>query len=1525
MAATAACLSTAAATLLLTSQASALPNQIDSTFAAPDGIAEPIGTDPGIVTDIATIPGGNGGVFVAGNFTSPNANTPNGHIWVAALHHNGQPKATFGSEGLRTFGPTPEDPVEYRDPHLERDPATGNLFVSWSQVDGGSTQWAVERWNRLNGNRDTTFAGGTGRRTVGIPLNLAVESARLTGLATNSAGSEILVAGYTQPATPVTVSRAIVVKLTGASATPDAVFDPSPDPGVSLFRIDSERTRVNDVSADPAGRPILAIDADTPGPAAGERALVARLALTGELDAAFGGSPAPGLRELVFTQGVTVLSARATALELNDDGSIAVVGEVDGTGEGVAPMIAKISAGGALVNGFGDPSLPGRRLLTLPDGAFGLTGLTNVLGDRYLGAGYAIDGGETAATAMRLTSTGAPDTSFDPVSPDLGFEHVAAFQPTVAGREAVVENQVETGQPVMATTEYDPLDHFPRVFRLGKEAAPPTGLSATVKKVSAPLDTPIRPGSTVELTGSASNPDGPDAALTFKWKGLSGAVSEKTGKTIETTFPFAPAGEPWTVTMIVTAPTGAQATREVVVEVLANQPPTAARLEVGGFTAAQPVQVDLGATLSLTGVGSDPEEGSPTFWTFDTNDDGTVGPFEGTDFDGTKDFVASKPGSITYAAAANDSEGGVSNTVTRKVSVEAACALSEQTGGKVNVGKLQIHADCIDRVIKKYSAGANKGKVAKRTYFVTGKGTVNGLEIEPTGKTTYFKVTDFPTTNDPTTLTAGSATVATRIETGGELIEIADGKLSWKLKGTDLNGLSPKTVNLDGIKLDFKGKPQVPGTPNVINLVANLKLPPSLGGSNATKAATFKAGGSVFPKFDVPGASMFGDLDFANLKFERVTDGFYAKASMSLPGSKGSFGVSGELAIINGQFAYGRADVGFGSPGIPAGPTFFIQRIGVQVEAPQVDASGAPIYQPTASCVDHVGQKTISVLEYVEDGDGVLEDWEKLLISIYQSFEVFQVHYDYGVPTLAVCGDFDFTFGPKVLGFALATGTVSVGAAFYPDRSDVLRIKGNVNVIGIPVTLLSEIYSNGYVMIDVKGKLEFEDVASLQGHVNFEAKFPKFNAYGAVKACLYIPWTMCAGAEGLLSSKGVAACLRIGGWKPGASWVYGEFPTPYVWGCEVDDVRVQIAGGSNTYVTYLDGNGNPVGNTFSAAAAGGRESGGGGGGVAHASADPARAVGSETFVVEPGTPGVIVSGPGTDGLPHFVLEGPDGRIVDADPETAPPEDPETDFRDLSGADNVTVVDRERDITHAMVADPAPGTWTMRAIEGSSPILDPVIAVGDSAPTVTGTVRGTGQNRAVDVKIEERPGLTVSLYESGASGGQLLRTINADLPRGQERVLSTRRNSSTPVRVGYTGKETFTRVSKDFTPFPGLREQRTITAYITDDEGLPVDIVEVDTYTSPKARRPDRPSGLDLNRTPSGLRADWADVAGSDHYRVEVTLPDGREYLYFPTGSGLKLPVVANQRGTVEVKVQTRDIFGISSKGAASDRLGLGRG
>ena len=186
-------------------------------------------------------------------------------------------------------------------------------------------------------------------------------------------------------------------------------------------------------------------------------------------------------------------------------------------------------------------------------------------------------------------------------------------------------------------------------------------------------------------------------------------------------------------------------------------------------------------------------------------------------------------------------------------------------------------------------------------------------------------------------------------------------------------------------------------------------------------------------------------------------------------------------------------------------------------------------------------------------------------------FDVPNFQIDHGIPTFALCGEVGLTAGPTVLG-AAAIGSTPGSAS--PPTTTARRCSAPSATSGSsrsrsPTPTL-EIHTNGYTRMHAKFDWGIDGLATLKGGLQFEMLAPKFNATAYVDACLdFVDW--CAGARAIVSSKGLAVCLKIDvlfdDWTPGFGYRWGDaLPTLYFSGCDVGDYKEHINSGIDEHI-----------------------------------------------------------------------------------------------------------------------------------------------------------------------------------------------------------------------------------------------------------------------------------------------------------------------------------------------------------------------
>ncbi|HEY5428151.1 MAG TPA: hypothetical protein VIK04_03475 [Solirubrobacteraceae bacterium] len=277
------------------------------------------------------------------------------------------------------------------------------------------------------------------------------------------------------------------------------------------------------------------------------------------------------------------------------------------------------------------------------------------------------------------------------------------------------------------------------------------------------------------------------------------------------------------------------------------------------------------------------------------------------------------------------------------------------------------------------------------------------------------------------------------------------------------------------------------------------------------------------------------------------------------------------------------------------------------------------------------------------------------------------------------------------------TGTVTI--TFISGGPVVLEVDGSGSVHGLQVATAKLLFqTNGYFEVD--GNLDVDlSVAELQASLSAFADLPAKEFSAQINGSLSIAGYSAIGIEGVISSKGVAACGSYLGAAFGLYYAWGDSPSAG-FGCDVSPYVIQ-----------------PV----SKASAAGRG---------------ARAVvAAVPMVAGSAFEDLAVTGSGAS--PSVVLHGPGGQAV-------------TPVKLGPGADTASAAlalpDANDDTTYVVLHHPAGGTWTVSPAPGSSPITSVKQARGYAPAKVHARVSGHGATRRLTYSIAAHPGMSVSFAE-----------------------------------------------------------------------------------------------------------------------------------------------------------------------------------
>jgi plastocyanin len=629
----------------------------------------------------------------------------------------------------------------------------------------------------------------------------------------------------------------------------------------------------------------------------------------------------------------------------------------------------------------------------------------------------------------------------------------------------------------------------------------------------------------------------------------------------------------------------------------------------------------------------------------------------------------------TVRVRVTDDDGGTDVDEVTLTLLEPACEAG------MSHGRLKVKSVCLRQ--RKLDGGNVTRWYAKDAVVL------NGITVVPRAGSTF--VIDIPQSGGPA-IKVNRAVVTAPAK--GSSAKLLDGRVDWKLSGASLAGFDvDRQARLNGLRISGMPSPPELFSDGSSELGFHVALPQQFGGTTSSQPIIVRPGGATAAaaplSFEVANAAI-GPIGLEQLKvtYDGV-DLWEIAAKVGLP-EPIPYTIEGDAGIRGGEFEHAGAAIS--NLNVPIGPVF-LQRIGFRVE----------ITPKKSQCVPKVGVEVFDQNKFLKETFG----WNV-------SPPLPDITIDHGVPTFALCGDVALTAGPEIIGLSAIGLDAKLGLATYDDRPAVLRAFGEVSLVEIPLADASfEVHTNGYMKMLADFHWGIEDVASIQGFVMFEALFPKFNAKAFVEACLdFVDW--CAGAKAMISSKGVAVCLKIDvlvdDWEPGFGYRWGDdFPTLYFAGCEL-----------GPYTEHID---NP--------------------GVSAASAAAASDV--RTIQLPGGLPGAAIALKGRDAAPKVTLVGPRGERITTPDGLMPVEQ----------APFFVLKDPRAKLTQIAISKPSAGRWRIEVEDGSSKLVSLRSAEGLENPKVKARVTGRGHRRAVTYRIEQVRGQKVTFMERGPSAGDVI--------------------------------------------------------------------------------------------------------------------------------------------------------------------------
>ena len=268
--------------------------------------------------------------------------------------------------------------------------------------------------------------------------------------------------------------------------------------------------------------------------------------------------------------------------------------------------------------------------------------------------------------------------------------------------------------------------------------------------------------------------------------------------------------------------------------------------------------------------------------------------------------------------------------------------------------------------------------------------------------------------------------------------------------------------------------------------------------------------------------------------------------------------------------------------------------------------------------------------------------------------------------------------------------------------------------LGGSVAVLEKEIGGGDVVVNSTGELEFAlhaelelySVVSVHGHVEgwIEPTEKLFDISGGVEACLL---GACIGAQGEVSSTGIAGCGKILDVEAGFGYRWGSHHVSTFSGCSFGEFEATKA----------------------------------------SLADFAPLLG-RTVSIAPGTKAIALRVGGLGGPPGITLRGPGGQTIVL---------PAGASHALRGSNYMALENRSEEATEILLAHPPAGTWRIEAALGSS-ITSVSAAHYYGPPGASGHVRKARHGRRLLLaRYHLLPGEQMALYERGREVARTLRT------------------------------------------------------------------------------------------------------------------------------------------------------------------------
>lgn len=400
--------------------------------------------------------------------------------------------------------------------------------------------------------------------------------------------------------------------------------------------------------------------------------------------------------------------------------------------------------------------------------------------------------------------------------------------------------------------------------------------------------------------------------------------------------------------------------------------------------------------------------------------------------------------------------------------------------------------------------------------------------------------------------------------------------------------------------------------------------------------------------------------------------------------------------------------------------------------------------------------------------------------------------------------------------------------------------------LGGDVSVFNDKLGSGKVIIRPTGSIDFDlqagfgiaGVVTINGHVVgwIETSKHRFNIDGTVRACMR---SLCATAEGVVSSTGLAGCLGLGSitwwtlernsnWKWYAPWrvhwVTHVTQLKAGFGHRWADSGVQLFAGSCDLGSY--------------------------------SASRSQAGGVGSFVIKRGTPATAIRIGGQGAPPKIVVTGPNGVQITSPAGGGSAQQPGQWDLVENTSDNSTSI---------LLIKPPAGTWHVTQAPGSTTAITSLaVAPYEAPPAITASVQPRGHGReTVALAYALPPGATLSINERG---------------NGEEHPLAAPVHGHACAGPNRPGGEALRCAQITFTPHPGPGGSRQIVATV-DRGGVPILQKAVATFRAAAQPLPSLARKLRISRRGTSVTIAWKLPRGDDDsfQTLSVQLGSGQQF------------------------------------------------